>query len=408
MQNRQIPIQVVCFCIAIAAAAPASAQRLRFSNTTAQPPATVPGTTGITPLTTPPMTTAPSPAPFVTGPPSTLQQPSFGNTGFDPYAPGAAAQPPTLYGSPAAPNYVAPGYGGPPPPGQIYGAYPQQPNSLFPNGMPVAPHSGQFGQPLRLFQNLRIRHTWLYGDGARKLDINDLDINTTMAFPNFLFSGQPLSVTPSFSLHLWAGPTAPKSGDLPSRAYSAYVDFGWTSNPLNALGTQLAGRFGVFSDFNTVTSNSLRGEGLALLTYRLSPSIQVKGGVVYLDRNRVKLLPAGGILWTPNPQTRFDIFFPQPKLAQFLTTVGTTDVWWYVGGEYGGGNWTVQRDSGVSDSVDINDIRVYFGFEWLRDQRRVAMFEVGYVTDREVIYRTIPTDSDRFGDTIMVRSEFSF
>src|SRR5207248_154812 len=74
-------------------------------------------------------------------------------------------------------------------------------------------------------------------------------------------------------------------------------------------------------------------------------------------------LPAGGLLWTPTPQVRFDIFFPQPKLSAYLTTVGQYELWWYLAGEYGGGAWTIQRADGTDDRVDINDIRASAGLE---------------------------------------------
>ena len=69
------------------------------------------------------------------------------------------------------------------------------------------------------------------------------------------------------------------------------------------------------------------GKGLAVLTF--SPSIKIKAGVWYLDRVVVKILPAGGICWTPNPDVYFDILFPNPKIGKRLTTWGNTDWWIY-------------------------------------------------------------------------------
>ena len=63
--------------------------------------------------------------------------------------------------------------------------------------------------------------------------------------------------------------------------------------------------------------------------------------------------PAGGILWRPNPQTYFDIYFPKPKLAQYLYTVGNTDVWWYLNGEIGGGSWTIERGQVVAGQLSV-------------------------------------------------------
>jgi hypothetical protein len=150
----------------------------------------------------------------------------------------------------------------------------------------------------------------------------------------------------------------------------------------------------------------LQGKGLA--SFRLTPATTFKLGVYYLDRNKVKILPAGGWLYQPTPYCRADIFFPEPKFAKYWRTIGTRDVWWYLAGQYGGGSWTIERDDEGSsfDSIDINDIRIKAGWEWgLSDQiragRRSAFVEIGYVFDREIIYKRSPGDNLKPGDGIM-------
>lgn len=267
---------------------------------------------------------------------------------------------------------------------------------------------------VRFFQGPRFRHTFIYGDNDKdSLQINDSDLSLAFAVPNFLFSTQPLYILPSFSLHQWDGPNAPATADLPAKAYSAFLDTGWQSDPLRLLGAELGVRVGVFSDFDTFTSDSLRVMGRGLARVRITPTATLKGGVVYLDRNRVKLLPAGGILWQPNPGTRFDLFFPEPKLAHYLSTVGTYDTWWYVNGAYGGGAWTIKRTDNTKDSIDINDIRLSLGMEWgrndqLRDGRRVGFLEAGYVFNRELLYKNRPADNLDLDDSFVVRAGIGY
>ncbi len=261
----------------------------------------------------------------------------------------------------------------------------------------------------RLLQGPRFRHTFINaGEGQRDLEINDTDVSIAFAFPNFLGSQRPLFVVPSFSLHLWDGPRGATGSDLPSRAYSAFLDFGWQSDPNQMFGLELGVRVGAFTDFDTFNSDTIRVLGKGLAAFRLTPFTTLKGGVYYLNRNRIKLLPAGGLLWQPNPFTRFDIFFPQPKIARYWRTVGTRDVWWYLTGDYGGDSWTISRDNGQEDSIDINDIRVMVGFEWglthlIRAGRRTGFVEAGYVFDREVLYRNAPQDDFTTDDAYMVR-----
>jgi hypothetical protein len=312
--------------------------------------------------------------------------------------------PPGAAGFPGpAPNV----YGGPPASTVPYGT--PSPPSLFPQGLPAP----QWSAPATKFITPRVQYTWIGdGGGTRDLGINDFDFSAAMAFPDFLYSNQPLYVIPSFSLHLWSGPRELAS-DLPGNAYSAFLDFGWASDPAQQLGGELGVRLGVFSDFNTFNTNSGRIMGQGLFRVRMTPTLTLRGGVIYLDRHKIKLLPAGGVLWTPNAETRFDIFFPKPKLAQRLTTLGNQDIWWYVAGEYGGGAWTIERADQTSDRMDINDIRLILGAEWgqpgrMAQGRRVGFVEAAWVTGREIIYVNDPNDSISLNDAIMVRAGFNY
>ena len=105
------------------------------------------------------------------------------------------------------------------------------------------------------------------------LGINDFDFSVVAAFPNFLFSTQPLYVAPSFSLHLWSGPSAP-AGDLPANAYSAFLDFGWSSDPTKPFGGEIGVRPGVFTDFNTFNTYSMRIMGQGLFRIQTTPTTQ--------------------------------------------------------------------------------------------------------------------------------------
>jgi hypothetical protein len=271
-----------------------------------------------------------------------------------------------------------------------------------------------YPQFIRLYQGPRFRHAYIHGDDDfDALMINDSDLALAFAIPSFFHSTQPLYLLPSFSLHQWSGPRPPGTADLPALAYSAFLDSGWQSDPAQILGAELGLRVGMFSDFETATSDSLRIQGRAVGRVRVTPRVTLKGGIIYLDRNRVKMLPAFGVLWQPNPDTRFDLFFPEPKLAHNLATIGTADTWWYVAGYYGGGSWTVKRTSGTKESIDINDIRLVLGLEWgrndqMREGRRVGFFEVGYVFDRELLFKESSVDNLDLQDNFIVRAGIGF
>jgi hypothetical protein len=219
---------------------------------------------------------------------------------------------------------------------------------------------------------------------------------------------------------LWSGPfDGNPTHDLPPNVYSAFLDLGWQSDPTKQFGLEAGGRIGVFTDFDTFESQSLRPSGILLGRYSLTPTLAAKAGVAYINRAQIKMLPAFGFLWTPNPQTRWDIFFPQPRLSSYLTTLGTRELWWYIGAEYGGGVWTAKAGApDISGNVpaqlmDINDIRVFLGLQVGPPAtggvgQRGVFVEIGYVFDRQVVFVETPNDSYSVADTIMLRGGIAF
>ncbi len=348
----------------------------------------------------PASTYAPAPAPSYSAPPATFQGTVTPAPAWDPYVDpsqmpggtpyyqppqGAAAQPPALF----------PGSGGP---------------SVFqPGGYAYNRADGTVGAWPRLFQEIRGEYTWLanIGDEEDELGINSVAASATMAFP-FFYDQAPLLITPGGAIHWFNGPesTAPGSPDLPPRVYDLYLDTAWKPVITPWLSADIGARVGVYTDFEHTSSDSIRvmGRGLGVLTF--SPTLRVALGAIYLDRVDVKFLPAGGFIWTPDEDTRYDILFPNPKLARRWTTIGTTEWWYYFAGEYGLGSWTIDRTDGSGDQVDVNDIRIIAGLEWFALSGTRGVFEVGYVFDRKLVYKSGQELS--LDDTVMLRAGVAY
>jgi hypothetical protein len=358
-------------------------------------------------------------------PPSTFAAPNA-------YAPPSSYTPPNSY---IPPPSLAPGLGQTAPAGvgatqapagwDPYAVPGTQQPTLLPQDpylqtSPVPYPGGAVATMTKFLQAIHLDYVWIPGSARKELGVQDADIGATFAIP-FLYNTQtPLLITPGFTTHLWNGPIteAPTFQDLPPRTYDAYLDVAWNPQPTPVFGAELGFRVGVYSDFTKIVEDSLRfqGHGLAVLSF--SPSVQVKAGVVYLDRNHIKILPAGGLVWTPNPDVRFEILFPNPKISRRLWTYSNTDWWVYVRGEYGGGNWAVKRSqilestpdadlAGTLDRVDYNDIRVGVGMEFDTPKSWKGLFEVGGAFDREVVYRS-RTPTFRPTPTVYVRAGLSF
>ena len=285
----------------------------------------------------------------------------------------------------------------------------------------------------RLFERPRLRYTHIFGnpspsgpggpfgDNVNELQIQDVEIATTVNIPNFVWSGLPLRFSPGFVYHFWHGPNFFGTGaDLPSRAYSAYLAFDYLT-PLNRqVGVELNFTIGVYTDFSHTTSDSIRLTGVGLGWWRFSNVTTLKVGIEYLDRVEVKLLPAFGLFFTPNNNTKFDLYFPRPRIARRIPNWGNVEVWAYLGGEYGGGSWTIRRMAldgmggilpNIGSRLDINDLRVFVGLEWLGRRNVTGFAEFGYVFDRELLYLRgsgIPIERFKVEDSFMIRAGIAF
>lgn len=322
---------------------------------------------------------------------------------FDPYAMPSTA--PAM-----SPPSLAPAYGAP---------YDATPASLYPAGAPVyngptfAPITNTWTKTMRFLQEVNADETWLArGGGQHALGINTINTWATFALP-FYWNPNPILITPGFQLNLWDGPednSVANPPNLPGQTYGAYIDAAWNPQVTNWFGGELEISPGIYTDFQHTNSDSIRilGRGLGVLT--LSPTWQIKLGIWYLDRNKIKLLPAGGVVWTPNPDARYEIFFPAPKLAHRCSTVGNHTLWAYIRGEYGGGAWTIERANFGPDDFDYNDIRFAVGIDVLPETQTGlrGYIEVGYAFQRQLVFRSNQPGTFNISDTVLVGGGLAF
>ena len=207
---------------------------------------------------------------------------------------------------------------------------------LFPDGLPWQQETGDYQ---RLFQDTGFVYTLVGGNptpsNPDQLQINEVDIFTSVVFNNFGHSPNGLRVTPGFTFNFLNGPGARfftddmgmprRTVSLPSKLYSAYIDGAWAPQLTRQFYADLNFRAGVYSDLKKVSSESVRFTGRGLGVLQLTPTVAMKAGIEYLDRYQVKILPAGGFLWEPDENTRFDFYFPRPKFSALLVHVGQLD-----------------------------------------------------------------------------------
>lgn len=267
-----------------------------------------------------------------------------------------------------------------------------------------------FGQWPRFLQQIRFRQSYLNRGGLTGLGWMTTDLSGSFLIPlSFMPENAPLLVTPGFALDLLSGPGGLYSGvpqtptaQMPAKLYSGYLDFGWSPQLTHKLSADLGFRGGVYSDFHTLTSKSLRWMGRAYGVWQKNDTHQWRAGLVYIDRLSIKLLPAGGLIWTPggsDGRMKADILFPNPKFSYRLNSFRNTDIWWYLAGEYGGGTWSQKflpdnppwpgypaGLAGTSGRVEYNDLRLISGLEWTGSIGLKGFVESAYVWNRQLRY----------------------
>jgi hypothetical protein len=254
------------------------------------------------------------------------------------------------------------------------------------------------------FQKLSLQTGWLSRADDADLGLTEAKLLVTVALP-VPTRDFPMLVTPGFDMTWLDGPSSP---DLPPVLYSGYVDFMWLPKLSDRWMGILALAPGVYSDFQDVQDDARRLKAKMLARFDWVPNrLQLMFGVLYLNRNDVNWLPAGGLIWAPDDDTQLEFIFPRPKLARRIRYDGVSEDWVYLGGEFGGDTWSIQRDSGQFDMITLVDWRAFLGLERRRAGGVSQRVEVGYVFDREVTFIT-DTPDYTCANTIMLRGSIDF
>ena len=258
-----------------------------------------------------------------------------------------------------------------------------------------------------MFQKLVFSSNWLDVGGAQGLGMVEMDLRSVLALP-CPTRDSPLIITPGYGISVleWS-----EIRDLPSSLHSAYVQFRFMRRINPRLAIDVAVSPGVFSDYEQGADEMIRVPGHGAVIWTLGPTAKLVGGVGRFDRLDVDVLPIGGLIWTPNDDTKFEILFPKPKLARRINLFGSApdnvSDWLYVAGEFGGSTWAIRRASGANDVLNYRDLRLILGVERKAIGTMDYRFELGYVFGRELEYAG-PTPKVEPSDTVMIRAGMTY
>lgn len=256
------------------------------------------------------------------------------------------------------------------------------------------------------FQKLALSAAWL-GDGNNPDDLGITEIETalTVALPAPI-RDWPLFITPGYNMYFLSDPGGGR--DMPPRLHTAYLDLTWAPLFFEHHRLALTVAPSIYSDFEGSASEGFRLTGKAIYVWDYVPDkVQVVAGILYLNRDNIRLLPAGGIFWKPTPDYNFELIFPKPKLAVRVNVGNGYEDWIFVTAEFGGNTWAITRESGVEDKLTWSDYRLMVGYERRLDGGAGYRVEAGYVFGREVEYASGLGDYDP-QDTFLIRGGITF
>lgn len=254
------------------------------------------------------------------------------------------------------------------------------------------------------FQKAAFHTAWIGRGGQQNMGLLETEMFLTVALP-LPTRDYPMLVTAGADVFFIDGPGQPT---LPSRLYDAYLDFMWLPKLTDRWLGVLSLSPGLYSDFDPLQSDAFRIKGKALLRFDWIPDeLQVLFGILYLNRNDVNWLPAGGVIWDPDEDVHLEFVFPRPRFGYRFTATGLFEDWAYLAGEFGGETWAVQRETDVSDMLTYVDWRIFVGVERRRPGGAAARAECGYVFNRRLQFDS-PTPDATPDATFMIRAGLEF
>jgi len=247
---------------------------------------------------------------------------------------------------------------------------------------PAAPESEipAIPDPAVGWKTVKTSLTQVFGD-TKSFGITTFDLRGTLEFGGL----RGFFVSPQFGWHLLAGP---RSTDMPPQLYDLSLDFSMYRPVGDKWLFNVALTPSIFTDGNNLSGEALRMMGRGMAYYTASPTLQWAGGIVYLDRTDLPVLPAFGVICTPREDVRFELVMPRPRLAWRQWYSPVDEQWVYLTGELGGQSWAVQRASGADDVATYRDLRVILGLERKQTSGQSWFVEGGYVFDREIEYES--------------------
>lgn len=245
-------------------------------------------------------------------------------------------------------------------------------------------------EPYQIYGIAESMYSYLPGNGE---NFGWIDLQSTP----YLTRGSNSGVIGMINLHLLAGP---ESTPIPPRLWDFLIGYQHRGEFSDRLSYDLATSIGVFSDFEDSARDGIRFPSHAVGMYHFNPDLDFVFGADYIDRDDLPLLPVVGfsIHRQNQPNIRYDLVFPRPRIDFVLDCQHRM----YLAAFLNGGSWDIERPDESNDVMTYRDYRAVLGFEHTDGSDGLSAIELGYVFERQLLFRSIHTVSD-FDDAFVLR-----
>ena len=234
--------------------------------------------------------------------------------------------------------------------------------------------------------------------------ITDLDLSTVDHRPRFSDDTR-FNINLPFGIHFV---DEPQALGVPSELFSAQIETRLVQPIGELYGFDVSVIPGWFSDFDAGDNNGFRVTGHGMATVMLSDDLQFALGAMYLGREDVRILPAGGLVWTIQPDTKLELLMPKPRISQRIAVHEKVEQYVYTGFElFGGNSWAVTRPDDSYDTFTYRDFRFIVGHEVRGSDKLRHFSEIGYVFARKLEFERSPETLEP-GGTLLLRIGSSY
>ena len=206
-----------------------------------------------------------------------------------------------------------------------------------------------------------------------------------------------VAITGDIGIHFLRGPT---TTPIPPRLFDFIIGMQVRDSVNDTFSYDVATSIGAYGDFEDSVRDGVRLASHAVGFLNLG-TVDAVFGVDYLDRQDIKLLPVGGLVFR-HTDFRAELVFPRPRVDIAIDEHNSL----FFKGNLGGGSWDIERPD---ESDDVFTYRAYeftVGIQSIDEDDEgcpgISSIEFGYVFDRQLSFRNTNFEQD-FDDAFMIR-----